>query len=256
VNGYRAILEREIVELWRSYRLGITCGLFVLLGIGVAVLERYLRGITRLFGQLDPEISVGKTGLPDVAEAFVRLLWLFGPIAGVLLTMGTIAGARQAGTARFVLARPVSRAAYVWAKFVAVAMVMGLATALAVLSTWLYSSILFGKVLEALPWVQLWLLAWLASLDFVAITLVASASLASPVGAAAVGLAALGAISLASNVVTLNTYLPTGLGEIAQALVLAELGGDVDPFRSVLASAALLLVALVAAWLRFRRVDL
>jgi hypothetical protein len=46
------------------------------------------------------------------------------------------------------------------------------------------------------------------------------------------------------------------LGEIAQALVLAELGGDVDPFRSVTASAALLVVALLAAWLRFRRADL
>jgi ABC-2 type transport system permease protein len=256
VRGYRAVLEREIVELWRTYRLAITCGLFVVLGIAVAVLERYLRGITRLFGQLDPEIGVGKTGVPDVAEALVRLLWLFGPIAGVLLTMGAIAGARQAGLTRFVLAKPVSRAAFVWAKFVAVAMVMGLATALAVLSAWLYSSILFGKILEVLPWIQLWLLSWLASLDFVAITLFASASVASPAGAAAVGLAAFGAISLASNVVTLNTYLPTGLGEIAQALVLAELGGDVDPFRSVTASAALLVVALLAAWLRFRRADL
>lgn len=255
MNGYRAILEKEIVELWRTYRLGITCGLFVLLGIVVAVLERYLRGITRLFGQLDPELGVGRTGVPDVVEALVAALWLFGPIAGIFLTMGAIAGERRSRVAAFVLAKPVSRAAYVWAKFVAVAMVMGLATALAVLGTWLYASIFFGPM-DPLPWVQLWLLAWLASLDFVAITLFASASVATPAGAAAIGLATFGAINLASNVVTLNPLLPTGLGEIGQALVLAELGGDVDPFRSVVAAVGLLVVALVAAWLRFRRVDL
>ena len=255
MSGYRAILEKEIVELWRTYRLAITCGLFVLLGIAVPILERYLRGITRLFGQLDPEIGVGRTGVPDVTEALVRLLWIFGPVAAILLSSGAIAGERRSRTAQLVLAKPVGRAAYVWAKFVAIAMVLGLATALAVFATWIYTSILFG-VQEPFPWIQLWLLAWLATLDFAAIALAASASFASPAGAATLGFAAFGAISLASSVVTLNAYLPTGLGEIAQALVLAELGGDVDPFRTVAAAVALLVAALAFAWLRFRRVDL
>jgi ABC-2 type transport system permease protein len=255
MRGYRAVLEKEVVELWRTYRLAITCGLFVLLGIAVAVLERYLRGITRLFGQLDPELGIGRTGVPDVADALVRLLWLVGPIAAVLLTMGSIAAERRTRTAQLVLARPVGRAAYVWAKFVATAMVLGLATALCVLATFLYTSILFG-VQDPLPWVQLWLLAWLASLDFAAIALAASASFAAPAGAAALGFAAFGAITLASNVVTLNAYLPTGLAEIAQALVLAELGGDVDPFRTVVASVGLMVAGLAFAWLRFRRLDL
>ena len=255
MTGYRATLEKEVVELWRTYRLAIVCALFAVLGIGVAVEERYLRGITRLFGQLDPEIGVGRTGIPDVVEAFVHVLWLLGPVAAVLLAMGSIAGERRAGTLAFVMSKPVGRAAVLWAKFVAVAMVLGLATALATLGTWLYSGILFGPQ-PVLPWVQLWLLGWLATLVFGAITLAASASLASPAGAAAVGLAAFGAISLASNVVTLNQLLPTGLGEVGQALVLAELGSDVDPFRTVAASAAMLIAALALAWLRFRRVDL
>jgi len=255
VTGYRTILEKEIVELWRTYRFAITCVLFVLLGIAVPVLERYLRGITKLFGELDPEIRIGKTGVPDVVEALVAVLWLFGPLAAVLLTMGSLAGERQARTAAFVLARPISRAAFVWGKFVAVALVLGLATALAVVGTWLYSSILFGA-LEPLPWVQLWLLAWLASLVFAAITLAASAWAPTPVGAAALAIAAFGAINLASNVVTLDPWLPTGLGAVGQALVLAELGGDVDPFRTVMASLALVAAGVAVAWLRFRRVDL
>src|SRR6202008_1945133 len=69
MKGYRALLEKEIVELWRSYRLAITCGLFVVLGIGVTVLERYLPAITRLFGQVDAELRIGKTGVPALNQA-------------------------------------------------------------------------------------------------------------------------------------------------------------------------------------------
>jgi ABC-2 type transport system permease protein len=255
VRGYRAILEKEMVELWRSYRLAVACGLFTALGSALPILVRYLRGITRLFGQVDPELGIGKSGVPDVVEALVKALWLLGPIAAVLLTMGSVTAERRARTAAFVLAKPVSRAAFVWAKFVAVALVLALATALAVLSTWLYTGILFSPQ-QPFAWVQLWLLAWLAALVFEAITLAASASLRSASGAAAVGLAAFGGVTLASTVVTLNHWLPTGLGEAAQALVLGELAGDVDPFATVLASVAVLALALAVAWVRFARTDL
>jgi ABC-2 type transport system permease protein len=255
MKGYRAILEKEMVELWRSYRLAVTCGLFTALGVGLPVLVRYLRGITRLFGQVDPELAIGKTGVPDVVEALVKALWLLGPIAAILLTMGSVTGERRARTAAFVLAKPVSRAAFVWAKFVAIALVLALATALAVLATWVYTGILFSGQ-PPFAWVQLWLLAWLAALVFEAITLAASASLRSASGAAAVGLTAFGGITLASTVVTLNHWLPTGLGAAGQALVLGELGGDVDPFQTVLASVAILAAALAVAWVRFARTDL
>jgi ABC-2 type transport system permease protein len=255
MKGYRSILEKEVIELWRTYRIAITCGLFVLLGVAVPFLERYLHGITRLFGQVDPELRVGRTDVADVVEAFVRVIWLLGPITAILLTMGAIAGERESGTARFVAAKPVSRVAFVWAKFVALAMVLGLATAVATLGTWLYASIFFAAQ-PALPWFQLWLLAWLGTLVYVAITLAASASVGSPAGAAAIGFTVFAAITLASTVITLNPYLPTGLGEVGQALLLGELGSDLDAFRSVAASVAMLVAALAFAWLRFRRVDL
>lgn len=255
MRGYRAILEKEVVELWRTYRLAITCGLFALLGIGLPVLIRYLPSITRLFGELDPELGIGRTSVADLIEALVRTLWVFGPLAGILLTMGAIAGERQARTAAFVLSKPVSHAAFVWAKFVAVALVLGLATALTIMATFLYASLLF-EVQPIIPWVQVWLVAWLTSLVYVAITLAASASVRSPAGAAAVGAAALAGLTLLATVVTLNPWLPSGLEEVAKALVLGELGGDVDPFRTVAASVALIVAAISVAWLRLRTLDL
>ena len=255
MRGYRTILEKEIVEAWRSYRIAVVCGLFVVLGITLPIVVQSLPAITDVFGQVDPVLGVDQTGVPDVVDVLVRLLWQLGAVAAIFLAMGSLATERAAGTDAFVLAKPVSRSAFVWAKFVALAMVLGLATALTVIASWLYVALLFEPQ-SVVEWVQLWLLAWLSALVYGAITLAASSAVRSPAGAAAIGFIAFAVLALASTVITLNPWLPTGLAEVAQATVLGELGPDVDPARTVAASIALIVVALGVAWLRFRREDL
>ena len=255
MRGYRAILEKEIVEAWRSYRIAVVCGLFVVLGIALPFVVQSLPAITRLFGQVDPVIGIDQTGVPDVIDVLVRLLWQLGAVAAIFLAMGSLATERAAGTAAFVLAKPVSRGAFVWAKFVALAMILGLATALAVIGSWGYVSLLFERQSVG-DWAVLWLLAWLSALVYGAITLAASSVVRSPLGAAAIGFMAFAVLALASTVITLNPWLPTGLAEVAQATVLGELGPDLDPGRTVAASVGLIAAALGVAWLRFRREDL
>ena len=255
MRGYRAVLEKEIVEAWRSYRIAVVCGLFVVLGIAVPIVVQAAPAIARASGQVDAEIGVDQAGVPDVLDVLVRLLWQLGAVAAILLAMGSIATERAAGTAAFVLAKPVSRGAFVWAKFVALGMILGLATGLAVVASWIYVSLLFERQSVG-EWAQLWLLAWLSTLVYGAITLAASSGVRSPLGAAAIGFVAFAVVSLASTVITLNPWLPTGLSEIAQATVLGELGPDLDPGRTVAASIWLMVAALAVAWLRFRREDL
>jgi ABC-2 type transport system permease protein len=248
MRGYRAMLEKEVVEAWRSYRIAVVCGLFAVLGIVLPVVVHSLPEISRLFGQVDPELVIDQTGVPDVVDVLVRMLWQLGAIAGVILAMGSVATERASGTAAFVLAKPVSRATFVWAKFVALAMIIGLATAL-------YVALLFERQ-SILEWTQLWLLAWLSAVVYGAITLAASSTVRSPVGAAAIGFAAFAALSLASTVVTLNPWLPTGLAEVAQAIVLGEVGPDLDPRRTIAVAIGIIVAALAFAWLRLRREDL
>jgi ABC-2 type transport system permease protein len=255
MRGYRAILEKEIVDAWRSYRIVVVCGLFVVLGIALPIVVQSVPAIAGAFGQVDSVIGVDRPGVPDVVSVLVRLLWQLGAVAAIFLAMGSIATERTAGTAAFVMAKPVSRAAFVWAKFVALAMVLGLATALAVIASWIYVSLLFERQSVG-EWAQLWLLAWLSALVYGAITLAASSAVRSPVGAAALGFVAFAVVALASTVITLNPWLPTGLAEVAQATVLGELGPDLDPGRTVAASIGLIVAALGLAWLRFRREDL
>lgn len=255
MRGYRTILEKEVIEAWRTYRIVVVCGLFSFLGVAVVLETRFLPTLTRLFGQLDPELRVGPTGVPEVVEAFVRVLWQAGPLAGVLLAAGGVATERRRGTAAFVLSKPVSRVAYLWAKFVADALVLGLGIALAVLSVWLYVGLFFGPQ-PVDTWAELAALAWLSSLAVVAITLLASTIARSASGAAAIGIATIVALGAASSIVTLNRWLPTGLGEVGQALVLGEVGGDLDPGRTLAMTVGIGVVALIVAWLRFRRMDL
>jgi ABC-2 type transport system permease protein len=255
MRGYRPLLEMEDVEAWRSYRIAVVCGLFAVLGIALPVVVHSLPEISRLFGQVDPELVIDQTGVPDVVDVLIRLLWQLGAIAGVVLAMGSVATERAAGTAAFVLSKPISRATFVWAKFVALAMILGLATSLAVIASWLYVALLFERQ-SILEWAQLWLLAWLSALVYGAITLAASSTVRSPVGAAAIGFTAFAALSLASTVVTLNPWLPTGLAEVAQAIVLGEVGPDVDPGRTVAVAIGTIVAALAFGWLRLRREDL
>jgi len=249
--GYRAILEKEVIEAWRTYRLVYLCAMFVVIGIAAPVIIRYLPDLAGVLVP-DAEIGVGETGAPDVVDLLLSTLLNAGAIAAVLMTMGAVAGEKERGTAWLVLTKPVGRAAFLWAKVVALGMIFALATGLAVLAAWLYSSLFFGQV-PVLPWAQLAFIAWLSIMVYVAVTFLGSVVAASPLGAAGFGLAAIVGLSLASAVNGLTPWLPTGLGEVAKAVVLEEVSTDLDPARTVAVSLGVILVSLLLAWWRFGR---
>ena len=252
--GYRQVLEKEVIEAWRTYRLVYLCALFVVIGIAAPVIIQYLPDLADALVP-DAEIGVGETGAPDVVDLLLSTLLNTGALAAVLMTMGAVAGERERRTAWLVLSKPVSRAAYLWAKVVALGMIFALATGLAVLAAWLYSSLFFGQV-PILPWAQLAFIAWLSTMVFVSITFLGSVVAASPLGAAGFGLAAIVGLSLASAVTGLTPWLPTGLGEVAKAVVLEEVSSDLDPARTVAVSLGVILVSMLLAWWRFRREEL
>jgi ABC-2 type transport system permease protein len=255
MHGYRAILEKEVIEAWRTYRVVLVSALFVSIGIAAPVIARYLPELVQLFGEVDAEIGVPEASLADVLDLLVAGLAQAGVLAAVFLTMGAVAGERERGTAWLMLTRPVSRAAYVWAKVVALAMIMGLATSLAVLAAWLYTTLLFGPQ-DPLGWIQLAVVAWLATMVYVSITFLGSVVAGSTVGAAGVGVAAAVGLAVGSTVTTLGPWLPTGLFDVAKAAVLQEASEDLDPSRTVVVSVGIIAVAAVLSWARFRREEI
>ena len=255
MHGYRAILEKEVIEAWRTYRIVLLSALFVGLGIAAPVLARYLPDLTAAFGPPGAEIEVTETGLPDVVDLLLGSLVQVGALASLLMTMGVVATEKARGTAALVLARPVGRAAFLWAKLVGLGMQFGLAIGLGVLATWLYSTLLFGPQ-PVLGWGQLALVVWLSTMVYVSITFLGSVVADSPLGAAAVGLTGIVVLTLASTVSSLGPWLPTGLTEVAKSLVLEEASTDLDPARTVAISIAVIVVSTLLAWWRFRRQEI
>lgn len=253
MHGYRELLEKEVIEAWRTYRLGVVCALFVLLGIAAPVLTRYVPALVNL-GQGGGELGLEEMGLPDVLDLFLRNLLLFGGLAGLFLAMGAVAGERERGTLSLVLAKPIGRAAFLWAKLVGVGLVLGAGIALAVLAAWLYSAMLF-QATPVQPWVALASIAWLSTMVTASVTFAGSVVATSSAGAAAIGLGWLALIGLGSTIATLNTWLPSGLFDVALAAGLQEVSPDLDPARTIAVSLGVITTAFVLALWWFRRAE-
>jgi ABC-2 type transport system permease protein len=254
MSGYRELLEKEVIEAWRTHRVVMVAALYVVLGIASPLIIRYLPELQSLVGPAGEELGLGEVGLPDAIDLVTRNLAQFGSIAAVLLAMGAVAGERERGTLGLVLSKPVSRTAFLASKLVSIAMVLGLATFLGVLAMYLYSGLLFGPT-DPLAWAQVAMLLLLAVLVPAGITFLGSVLSGSSLGAAAIGLAGLVALSLGSTLPTANPLFSTGLAEIARALPLEGVGPDLDAPRTIAVSIGTLVVSVLLAWARFRRSD-
>src|SRR5262245_57692383 len=255
MTGYRELLEKEVIEAWRTGRIVIVAGLFVVVGILTPLIVKNLPDLVRMFAVPDAEIGLEATALPDVVDQLLRNVTQLGALAAILLAMGSVAGEKERGTARLVLAKPVSRWAFLFAKAVSMAMVVALATALGVLAAWMYTSLLFEPP-DIGVWIQLAILVWLTLMVYAAITFLGSALVGSTLGAAAIGVVGLIVLSLASTITTLSSWLPTGLIDVARLVALQEESPDLDPPKTIAISIGVIAVSLVLAWLRFRREEL
>jgi ABC-2 type transport system permease protein len=254
VNGYRELLEKEVVELWRTYRIGLFCALFIVLGIASVVLIRYLPDLDRLFTPPDAELGLTETGVADAVDFLVRTLVEFGGLAAILLAAGSVAGERERGTAALVLARPVGRGAYLLSKFMAIAMTVALATVLGVLGAWLYTGLLF-QLLPPLAMVQFGMVVWLAVMVPASITFLGSTLMRSTLGAAAFGLGAVVVLALLSASPTPSPWMPTQLVAVARVAALEDFEPELVPAQTISAAGALVVASFALAWLRFRRQD-
>ena len=255
MTGYRELLEKEMVEAWRTYRLGVVGALFLVLGITAPVLIRFLPDIIKSFAPAGINVDVPDLGISDVLDQLLKNLIQFGALAAILVTMGSVASEKERGTAAFVLAKPVTRTAFLGAKVVSIGMIFAVATALAVAGAWVYTGLLYFSP-PVLPWIKLGVVIWLSTMVYVSITFLGSVLMRSSLGAAGVGFAGLIALSLASVVPILSTWLPAGLVAVAKSVALEESSADVHPIRTVAACALIVGGCLFLAWLRFRNQEL
>ena len=257
MTGYRELVVKELLEAWRTYRLIVLALLFLALGVTAPIVTKYLPDIINAFGPAGFEVQIPIPGVADVLDQLLKNIVQFGALAAILLSMGSVATERERGTAAFVLAKPVTRTAFLAAKLVALGIEFAIAIGLAVAGAWLYTWLLFGPGRPAiLPWLELGAVIWLSTAVYVSITFLGSVLMRSSLGAAGIGFLGLIVLSLLSIVPNFTSWLPAGLPAVAKSLALRETSPDVDPVRTIVVSIAISGVAIGLAWWRFRRMEL
>ena len=256
MTGTRILVRKELLESWRTYRLPVVGGLFLLVGLTSPLLARFLPEIVKAAaGDQLVGVQVPTPVPADAVDQLWKNLAQFGAFAAIILAMGSVATERDRGTAAFILSKTVSRGAFLAAKAIAIGAVLALAVVLAAVVAWIYTTVLF----EPMPvggWVAMAVLAWLSVATWAAITFLGSTVTGSAAAAAGLGFLALLVLSIAAAIPNLGRFLPGGLAAPALALATGVPVEVADVATPVVATIVLIAACLAASAWTFRRQEL
>lgn len=253
MTGFGVLARKELLEQWRTMRLLVVSAVFLLVGLTSPLLARFTPEILEAIGGDQFQIVLPPPTAADAYDQLAKNLGQFGILVAVLIAMGSVATEKERGTAALILTKPASRGAFLASKLVAIAAVLGIATAVASAGAWFYTLVLF----EPLPiagFVAATVLQWLSLVVFAAVTFLGSTLTRSALAAAGLGVAVFIVIGILSIVPPLAPYLPVGLAAAARELALGR--PVTDALTPIVANVALVGGLATASWLAFRRQEL
>jgi ABC-2 type transport system permease protein len=252
LKSFAVLLQKEITEQWRTGRLPVVAVIFLLFGLASPVLAKYTPDIIKLAAS-SIDIHVPTPTIKDAVAGLIKNLSQVGVLTAILLTMGSVAGEKESGTAAFVLVKPVSRFSFLAAKFSGLTMTMAAAVTVCGLAAYLYIDLLFAP-LSVLGFVAGCLVILLGLLEIAAVTFLGSCLVRSSIPAAATGLVVLVIAGIVSSLPEVGHYTPFGLNELASDLALQHSATGWS--WPVIVNAGYLVVALATSWLVFRRQEI
>ncbi|MHB8893363.1 MAG: ABC transporter permease subunit, partial [Candidatus Limnocylindrales bacterium] len=138
MTGFGILLRKELVEAWRTRRLPVVAVLFLVVGIMSPLTARYLNEILAMALGDQLPMTLPDPTVATALEQFQKNLGQMGALAALALAMGSVSGELDRGTAALIMAQPVGRPAFLAAKLVALAAVLGVAILLASAVAWAY----------------------------------------------------------------------------------------------------------------------
>jgi ABC-2 type transport system permease protein len=252
MRGYGVLLSKELTEQWRTGRLPVVAVIFLLFGLASPVLAKYTPEIVKLAAS-SIDIRMPTPTINDAVAQVIKNLNQVGMLTAILLAMGSVANEKESGTAAFVLVKPVSRSAFLAAKFSGLALTMAAAVLVCGLAAYLYTDLLFAP-LSVLGFAAAGLVILLGLLEIAAVTFLGSTLVRSSIPAAGIGLVALVIAGVGSSLPNVGRFTPLGLNELASDLALRQTATGWD--WPVIANAGVVVIALAASLLAFRRQEL
>jgi ABC-2 type transport system permease protein len=254
VIGLSTMLVKELCEQWRTRRLLVVAVVFLAFGIASPLLARYTPELVSMLAADEGlVIEVPPPTTADAIAQFVRNIGQTGVLAAILLAMGSVATEKERGTAALWLTKPLTRGAFLLAKAIGISGVLMAGMAVAGIAGYGYTAYLFDAPSGA-GWLAMCALLLLQMSAYAALTFLGSTLTRSPLAAAGIGIGALTVMAIVGALPVIGVWTPSGLAELAMALAA---GTPPDkPVEPILATMAVIAVALVAAWLSFRRQEL
>lgn len=255
MRGFGAFLRKEVSEILRTWRIWVLPGIVVFFALSGPVLARFQAELIATLlpaGESGISIQIPEPRFADAYLQWTKNLSQMVLFAVIIMFGGMISGEKRSGTAVLVLTKPLSRAAFVVAKFMSQAGLLVVAVVVGALLTWAMTYAMFGEAPAAV--LAEATCAWLVfAVLFVAIMELFSATLDSQAGAAGLGFLVYILLSIASLWGPALRHSPAGLISAPNALIL----GEAEPLLwPILASVVLALACLVASVAVFRRREL
>ncbi len=247
-----ASLRKELFAQWRTYRLLILVIVMAVWGMLSPLSAKYAPlMVTQLGGEQLAGIIPEPTIMDAVAQ-YVKNIPMFGILLALLLTMGSVAVEKDKGTASMMLVKPLPRASFLAAKFIAQSLAFLVAMVPAALLAYLYTLILFGP-LEWGAFLAANGLLWLEMVLSVAATLLFSTLLRSQAAAAGVCLGAIALVNMIATLPRLGAAMPSQLTAWGASLFTPQ---PVAYWPAFFVSLGLIVACLVVAWIVFERQEL
>ncbi|MHB1341133.1 MAG: ABC transporter permease [Coriobacteriia bacterium] len=256
MRGFGAFLRKEFVEIARTWRIWALPGMVVFLALTGAVIAKLtpellksMSGSAELGGVI---ISVPDPIWRDSYAQWTKNLTQMISWALIIISGGMISGERKAGTAILVLTKPISRPAFVLAKFVSQTTLLVSVTIVGALITWVSTRIAFGEApVRILAQVTA---VWLVFAIFlVAVMTLASALVDSQMGSAFLGFGVLVLFTIAGLWGPALEYSPAGLAGAPNSLLL---GHEIATFWPLVTTGVLSVLCVIAAVGVFARKEL
>lgn len=245
--------KKEWLEQRRTKKLLIALIVLTLFGMTSPLLAKLTPQMMTLipggeaFATMFPTPTIN-----DAVAQYIKNTTQFGIMLALLFGMGSVAAEKEKGTAALVLSKPLPRTSFLLGKFCAMGVTFLLALALAGLSCYYYTYVLFSA-LDPLLWLALNGLLLLYVLVYVAITVFFSTLTHTQYIAIGGAFGVLIVLGILSSVPGMASYLPDGL--ITNASLLMN-GSTVSGWQSVWISLGILVAALTGASLVFRRQEI
>ena len=250
---FRAALRKEFTEQWRTYRFLVLIIVILFFGLSSPLLAKYTPDLLKMVsGSSNLSINLPAPTVMDAVGQYVKNSSQFGFLLALLFTMGTVVQEKERRTAAMILVKPVTRATFLAAKFLALSLAFLASLVLAGLGAYYYTVILFQPVNFG-NWMLMNLLLWLYLTLYIALTMMFSTISRSQAAAAGLSFGVLLVLSLAGSIGKIADYLPAQLISWGVSLFAAS---STPYWWSLGISLGVIAACLVISWVVFRKQEL